>query len=457
MTVATIAAMVKFGRQIQSLKIGYDQNQRWTFLDKKNRKIVANKEGDCSAIAAGIAWLAGYPVDISGACFTGNLDVLMKRAGWKVLKYTKKSDVKTGDMVLAKGHHVVNALSKTEWLSAQSTEKGGRSGGAAGDQTGHEVVIRAPYERSGGWDYILRPPADAPVVPPDVVKPTKGIVVTASQLADTLGKVGSSRVRSQIRVRQNGAMAKTSLEELAALLTAALTGYKINSHAVAVFVATMLQESAWLATTVEYGTTEKSYDPYRGRTFEQLTHKDNYAGFGQWCFDNDLVPTKNQFVNHPEELGDLKWAWLGGTWYFDNRKLWDEAGAGDFQRVQTAVNLGTASTTRVPAGWTTRLIAYRAFLSAFDQPAKIDVDGDIGPKTVSRLQEFVGAAIDGELGSQTWFLIGRWLGIDGLFNPDNKGDVVKLQKKIGMDSRYQDGEWGPRTTKALQTYLNINR
>jgi predicted chitinase len=266
-------------------------------------------------------------------------------------------------------------------------------------------------------------------------------------------------------VHKDGRTADTSLSQLANLASEAFVGYDHNAHAVAVFVATMLQESAWLATTVEYGDSPKTYDPYRGRTFEQLTHKSNYAGFGQWCFDNDLIPSADYFVNSPEELGALKFAWLGGTWYFDNRKLWSLASSGDFQRVQTAVNFGTATTTKVPSGWFPRLRAYRSFLSAYVKPKAVNADGTMESDTRKRLQEFIGAAIDGDWGQQTWFLMGEWLELNASFNINSKTHVKALQKKVGLTGNDVDGVWympvskkyGPTTTKALQAYLNKYR
>ena len=110
----TIAQILVLGRQAEGTKVGYDQAQRWSFLDKKNKRLIPNKETDCSALTAGVFYLAGYPIDISGTCWTGNLDVLVRNAGGKVIKYTKKTDVIPGDAVLAKGSHVVLAISKTE-------------------------------------------------------------------------------------------------------------------------------------------------------------------------------------------------------------------------------------------------------------------------------------------------------------------------------------------------------
>ena len=458
--------MISLARKIRPNKIGYDQVKRWTWLDKKNRLIIPNKACDCSSLSAGLAYLAGWNVDLSGACWTGNIAVLMKAAGWKVLKFTKISDVRAGDMVVKRGAHVVLALSKTEWLSAQADERGRKSGGQLGDQTGKEVVIRSPYNRPTGWDYILRPPAD-PTPPPVVIPPTPAnkIVITETHLAEALKGAGSSTTRSKVRIYKDGRTVDTSLSQLADLASQALVGYNHNAHAVAVWVATMLQESAWLQTTVEYGEDTKTYDPYRGRTFEQLTHKSNYAGFGQWCFDNELVPRSDYFVQNPEELGALKFAWLGGTWYFDNRKLWTWASAGDFQRVQTAVNFGTATTMKVPSGWFARLRAYRAFLSVYAKPNLLDVNGSLDSATRKRVQEFIGAGIDGDWGSQTYFLMGQWLELGTSFNIANKSHVKTLQQKIGLTGGDVDGVWmrpvsntyGPMTTKALQTYLNKYR
>lgn len=455
--------MISLARQIRPNKIGYDKGKRWTWLDKKNRRIIAKKSCDCSSLSAGLAYLAGWDVDLSGSCWTGNIAVLMKNAGWKVFKFTKISDVIAGDMVVKKGAHVIVALSKTEWLSAQSNEKGGGYGGQLGDQTGKEVVIRAPYNRTGGWDYILRPPADAkpgPVVP----TPNKGLI-SESHLVAALKGAGSSTTRTKIRVRKDGTSTDTNLSQLADLASKAFAGRNYNAHAISGWMATMLQESAWLTTTVEYGDALKTYDPYRGRTFEQLTHKANYAGFSKWCFDKKLVPTVDYFVVNPEALGDLQWAWLGGIWYFDERKLWDEASAGDFQRIQTAVNLGTASTSKVPSGWFDRLRVYRAFLSAYAKPKALITDSDMGPISKKRTQEFIGASIDGDFGAQTWFLMGQWLELGTSFNINSKTHVKALQKKIGLTGGNVDGVWwrpvakeyGKTTTKALQEYLNKYR
>ena len=42
--------------------VGYDKNDRWSFLDMKKRTIKWDKECDCSSSCGAIAWLAGYPI-----------------------------------------------------------------------------------------------------------------------------------------------------------------------------------------------------------------------------------------------------------------------------------------------------------------------------------------------------------------------------------------------------------
>lgn len=135
--------------------VGYDQGQRWTFLDKANRQIISNKECDCSSSCGAIAWLAGYKVDLDGL-YTGNFTSRFKSAGFDIITFKSLSQVKTGDFIVTPGHHVVFVRSASKWWSAEQDENGHASGGKAGDQTGSECRYRAPYTRSGGWDYIVR-------------------------------------------------------------------------------------------------------------------------------------------------------------------------------------------------------------------------------------------------------------------------------------------------------------
>lgn len=152
----TITRMQKVADTIIASNIGYDQSQRWSFLDKKNKKIIKNKECDCSSSCGAIAYLAGYPVDLSGTFYTGNFAAKLKATGlFEVLKFKNVAQVKDGDFVLSPGRHVVFARSKTQWYSAEADERGKASGGKAGKQGSRETRYRKPYV--GTFKYIVRP------------------------------------------------------------------------------------------------------------------------------------------------------------------------------------------------------------------------------------------------------------------------------------------------------------
>ena len=132
----SIARMNQFADQLEASGVGYDQGQRWSFLDKTQRTIINNKETDCSAGCGGIAWLAGYPVDISDPFWTGNFKEKMVAAGFSAISVKGKNSahiygaVKQGDFLLGPGH-VVYIRSNSRWWSAESDERKQKSGGKA--------------------------------------------------------------------------------------------------------------------------------------------------------------------------------------------------------------------------------------------------------------------------------------------------------------------------------------
>ena len=78
------------------------------------------------------------------------------------------------------------------------------------------------------------------------------------------------------------------------------------------------------------------------------------------------------------------------------------------------------------------------------------VDGDFGPRTIARLQQWSGAVVDSAYGPLTRRKVQAKLHVkvDGVFGPVS---TKALQRLVGTR---QDGDWGPLTTKALQIYLN---
>lgn len=163
----TIALLVKLGTQVLAspYDVGYAQDtqaRRWSWLNKKSKAMVTGKtEADCSSLVAGLVWLAGYNIDISGTVFTGNLAALLKAAGWKIVKFTGLSQCKAGRILLTPYAHTVVCLDSTYVLSAERNELGKATGGKPGDQDGKEVVKRKKYLRSGGWTYVAIPPDES--------------------------------------------------------------------------------------------------------------------------------------------------------------------------------------------------------------------------------------------------------------------------------------------------------
>lgn len=196
-----------------------------------------------------------------------------------------------------------------------------------------------------------------------------------------------------------------SLDELAAGANDALRQAPrgLTPAGAASFLATMAQESAYFRTTTEYGSRLR-YDPYRGRTFEMITWRENYSAFGRWCRARGLVADPDVFVKDPPALSDYRFAWVGGVWYFEATDLWGWANAGDHRRVSQAVNggRGRAGTSFVPNHWPQRDAMYRAFRLAGDAllptggPSPVDTEeDDLTPEQDRMLREVYAQLVRG--------------------------------------------------------------
>lgn len=138
-----------------------------------------------------------------------------------------------------------------------------------------------------------------------------------------------------------------------------------NKARVAALLSECLMESAYFRTTVEYADTGR-YQPWRGRTFIQLTWKSNYKKFGKWCVAHGLLAKgqANYFVKNPVALGHGQWAALGGVFYFTTKKwgrktLCQIADGGSSLQIGRAVNLGNPYSKYTPNGQSERDRAYR--------------------------------------------------------------------------------------------------
>lgn len=157
----TVKEMVAVAKQLQASGVGYDQGQRWSFLDKPRRRIIPNRECDCSSSCGAIAWLGGYPIDLGGTFYTGNIGGRLRAVGFDEIDISRwdlaklKANTAAGDFILGPGH-IVFVITRSQWWSAEADERGKASGGKAGDQR-NETKIRAPYMRSKGWSRLYRP------------------------------------------------------------------------------------------------------------------------------------------------------------------------------------------------------------------------------------------------------------------------------------------------------------
>ena len=118
---------------------------------------------DCSSFIYFIAWLAGYSVGIGPrkVRFTGQMTKDFKDAGFQILPFANVGlgDLKIGDILLNLALHAEVYVGEGQVIGAQASETGAYVG-AAGDQTGTEIVKQPAYIHEGGWDFVLRPPAD---------------------------------------------------------------------------------------------------------------------------------------------------------------------------------------------------------------------------------------------------------------------------------------------------------
>ncbi|SKU70785.1 Bacteriophage protein [Mycobacteroides abscessus subsp. massiliense] len=82
---------------------------------------------------------------------------------------------------------------------------------------------------------------------------------------------------------------------------------------------------------------------FKGRSWIQITGRNNYAAFSRWCSGKGLVPSPTEFVDNPNRLADLKWAGIGAAWYWtvarsDINALSDRQ---DLETVTRRINGGT--------------------------------------------------------------------------------------------------------------------
>lgn len=126
---------------------------------------------------------------------------------------------------------------------------------------------------------------------------------------------------------------------------------------------------------------------YKGRTGTQITGKDNYRGFRDWCRAQGLNPP--DFVADPDAVLTDPWEGLGPIWYWETRGLNAYADRGDIEMITRRIN-GGLNGYADRLDWYTRvalvLLGYgRSDVRAFQRDAALKVDGIDGPQTRAAL------------------------------------------------------------------------
>lgn len=151
---------------------GYSQSDRWKV------------DYDCSSLMYICGYYAGYDLPKSGTRYTGTIIEHFGKCGYRVDAYDGNlNDLEKGDLLLNVKYHVAVYIGNGKIVEATGDEKGGISGGKAGDQTGSEIRIGNVYNYP--WTHVLTPPKENAAPAPaagdnEIVKLAKKIIELAS-------------------------------------------------------------------------------------------------------------------------------------------------------------------------------------------------------------------------------------------------------------------------------------
>jgi NlpC/P60 family len=171
--------------------LGYDQSNR---LDFHN-----GGETDCSALVIITCEQTGLLPGNNikripsnnirkgiGATYTGNMRANFEDRGWRVLANLPVSQLQPGDVLLNDADHTAMYVGNGQIAQASIDEHGRAAGGALGNQTGRETLVRSYYNFP--WSCVLRFQGTAqPAIPasPTAAKPaTPGALVVDGVIGD---------------------------------------------------------------------------------------------------------------------------------------------------------------------------------------------------------------------------------------------------------------------------------
>lgn len=110
---------------------------------------------------------------------------------------------------------------------------------------------------------------------------------------------------------------------------------------------------------------------FKGHGPIQITGRANHTAVSLWAFHNGYVPTATYFIDHPAELGQDQYGFLGVVWYWTVARvaLNSYADAGNIVAATMAVNGGTN-------GLADRRLRWQRALKLGDRLLPTDPSGD---------------------------------------------------------------------------------
>jgi hypothetical protein len=140
---------------------GYDQGNRW------------GPDYDCSTLIISAYQQAGINVKAEGVNdnWTGTMEENFTAVGFESIPFTSGMELIRGDVLLRSGHTEMY-IGDGNNVAARINENGTSTGGATGDQTGKEILVR-PFAESGTWVTVLRLPqtGETPDIPDEPDEP----------------------------------------------------------------------------------------------------------------------------------------------------------------------------------------------------------------------------------------------------------------------------------------------
>lgn len=82
---------------------------------------------------------------------------------------------------------------------------------------------------------------------------------------------------------------------------------------------------------------------YKGHGPIQITGRENHRQVSEWAFKHGYVPTPTHFIDHPSELGEDRYGFLGAAWYWTvarGNQINDAADRQDIDQVTRLINGG---------------------------------------------------------------------------------------------------------------------